>query len=324
MLSRVPSPLRGRFLVHSRTFGFDAPEGGGEPFRIMAPVADMLNHAGDRSTPLFSGPGAVSLDHLSWRLVGPMYSASGGWEFEMRANRPIQVRSGAPHSAWVMLPRTPAAPAKEEAAHRRTCAPLSPVPEQEGEEVFLSYGKRSNDDFVLQYGFLPLGNPWDDYELFGDLDGALDWCARVFGAAVPADLLGAARSAAVEAASAVERQLAAADEGQSSGPGAGPVPGTSGRGSGAFEGGRELKALPGGRLDNRLQAAMRAMWQTALGGALTEAQAGRLADVAIVLRCAELLGGSDLVADLQRLVRGSGAMPGSDFRGDEETKYYME
>jgi hypothetical protein len=29
----------------------------------------------------------------------------------------------------------------------------------EGEEVFLSYGKRSNDDFVLQYGFLPLGNP---------------------------------------------------------------------------------------------------------------------------------------------------------------------
>jgi hypothetical protein len=38
-------------MVHSRTFGFTLPDGGGE-FRILAPACDMINHAGDVAHPL--------------------------------------------------------------------------------------------------------------------------------------------------------------------------------------------------------------------------------------------------------------------------------
>lgn len=50
-----------------------------------------------------------------------------------------------------------------------------------GEEVVLSYGERSNDDFFLHYGFVPVRNPHDEYVLFEDWSEAEDWL-RLHGA----------------------------------------------------------------------------------------------------------------------------------------------
>eukprot|EP00208_Stichococcus_sp_RCC1054_P006413 CAMPEP_0206146798 /NCGR_PEP_ID=MMETSP1473-20131121/31486_1 /ASSEMBLY_ACC=CAM_ASM_001109 /TAXON_ID=1461547 /ORGANISM="Stichococcus sp, Strain RCC1054" /LENGTH=546 /DNA_ID=CAMNT_0053543495 /DNA_START=176 /DNA_END=1817 /DNA_ORIENTATION=+ len=44
-----------------------------------------------------------------------------------------------------------------------------------GEEVLLSYGERHSDDFILSYGFCPVGNPFDDVLLFPSVPAALEW-----------------------------------------------------------------------------------------------------------------------------------------------------
>ena len=44
-----------------------------------------------------------------------------------------------------------------------------------GEELFISYGERSNTDFFVHYGFVPLRNPRDDVVLFSSIEDALDW-----------------------------------------------------------------------------------------------------------------------------------------------------
>lgn len=47
----------------------------------------------------------------------------------------------------------------------------------EGDELCFSYGERSNDDFFVHYGFVPLRNPRDEVILFESIESALDWCA---------------------------------------------------------------------------------------------------------------------------------------------------
>ena len=44
-----------------------------------------------------------------------------------------------------------------------------------GEEALMSYGERSNDHFLVYYGFVPARNPHDDAVVFSDLDHALAW-----------------------------------------------------------------------------------------------------------------------------------------------------
>ncbi|GFR41330.1 hypothetical protein Agub_g2014, partial [Astrephomene gubernaculifera] len=53
---------------------------------------------------------------------------------------------------------------------------------QPGQELLLSYGERSNDDFYLHYGFVPRANPHDEAVLWPDLEAALDWHYMHFGA----------------------------------------------------------------------------------------------------------------------------------------------
>lgn len=45
----------------------------------------------------------------------------------------------------------------------------------EGDELCFSYGERSNDDFFVHYGFVPLRNPRDEVVLFESVEAALDW-----------------------------------------------------------------------------------------------------------------------------------------------------
>lgn len=46
---------------------------------------------------------------------------------------------------------------------------------QKGEELLLSYGERSNDEWVLHYGFLPPKNPHDDVIIFDSIEEGIDW-----------------------------------------------------------------------------------------------------------------------------------------------------
>lgn len=303
------------FQVHSRTFGFLVA---GNEFRIMVPVADLLNHAGDVAYPLFNGPELASLDHLSWRLVSPQISDKGAWEMQFRANRPVQ----------------------------------------EGEELFISYGKRSSDDFVLQYGFLPLANPWDDVILFHDLDEALGWFENSVGKSLERrcsddgttkDSGGSGMRARMrEAASRVEAEVAAEpsvphpleaadptwslllaskrqsseDPGSHEGSPAGDSKGS--KGTQLFESSKQLKLLPRGKIDRRLTAALFTAWET-LGGldgkGSTEAAAARLADVVVAVRAAQILSrfSSTLSDDFACLLRS-----GADLWSSSETEYYMK
>ena len=52
-------------------------------------------------------------------------------------------------------------------AHARTCK-LWGLP-------VAQYGDRHNDDFIVSYGFVPLGNPHDDVLLFPSVAAALEW-----------------------------------------------------------------------------------------------------------------------------------------------------
>jgi hypothetical protein len=45
----------------------------------------------------------------------------------------------------------------------------------EGDELCISYGERSNTGFFLHYGFVPPRNPRDDVVLFESAEAALDW-----------------------------------------------------------------------------------------------------------------------------------------------------
>ena len=123
----------------SRTFGNAAP-GGGIGVRMLVPLVDMLNHAGDRTAGLLSGE-AFATDNVRWDVRGPASAANatGGWEMAVSATRDVD----------------------------------------EGEPLLLSYFEGSNDEFLLHYGFVPPCNPHDEVELAPGLAAALEalWAA---------------------------------------------------------------------------------------------------------------------------------------------------
>mmetsp|Transcript_3417 Transcript_3417/g.9820 ORF Transcript_3417/g.9820 Transcript_3417/m.9820 type:complete len:533 (-) Transcript_3417:2061-3659(-) len=115
-------------VVHSRTFGSASPQGG-VGVRMMVPLVDMINHAGDWGG-VVNGAASKSvspLDVVVWELVPPS-SDSGEWEMAVKAIRPIE----------------------------------------EGQEIVMSYGERDNNDFLVHYGFVPEANPHDSVQLFSD------------------------------------------------------------------------------------------------------------------------------------------------------------
>lgn len=128
-------------VVHSRTFG-TAGQRGGIGVRMLVPLIDMLNHAGDtlpnstQDPPMSSSSGsnsqAVAADNVRWDIV---------------------TKIGGDHI--MVLTAT------------RDCIA--------GEEMFLSYGERSNDDFFLYYGFVPQRNYHDNVVLFESIEESLEW-----------------------------------------------------------------------------------------------------------------------------------------------------
>ncbi|KAF6264965.1 hypothetical protein COO60DRAFT_1634018 [Scenedesmus sp. NREL 46B-D3] len=74
-------------VVMSRTFG-NAAQSGGIGVRMLVPLIDMLNHAGDETGGLLSDP-ATAKDNVRWDVVSPDYSPSICWEMVLSATQAI-------------------------------------------------------------------------------------------------------------------------------------------------------------------------------------------------------------------------------------------
>ena len=160
--------------------------------------------------------------------------------------------------------------------------PLAP-----GDEATMSYGERSNDHFLMYYGFTPPRNPHDDVVVFQDIEHALSW-HMVFHPelwdAGEEDEANARESAARAAVRATEQVLASTKDGA------------------LMNAEPRLKVLPGGRADARLVS----LFAAAYAGTDAGVEKGKemldvdvsSAHADIARRCAELL--RQMPTDLKR------------------------
>jgi hypothetical protein len=123
-------------VVHSRTFSVPAKDRPSGLVRLLMPGVDLLNHAGD-------------VDLLM----------CDGGQNELQVIPTDGCR-------WDLVPKI--------GGEYLMC--VSAVRDLvRGEEVTLSYGERSNDDFFVHYGFVPPRNPHDTVRLFEDMKAAAEW-----------------------------------------------------------------------------------------------------------------------------------------------------
>lgn len=124
-------------VVHSRTFSVPAKDRRGGVVRLLMPLVDMLNHSGDVDVSMSADRPMAASDVVATDAVRWDCVAKIGGEFEMIVSATRDII--------------------------------------QGEEITLSYGERSNDDFFLYYGFVPPRNPHDSVQLFANLDEAVSW-----------------------------------------------------------------------------------------------------------------------------------------------------
>ena len=251
-------------VVHSRTYGVAGEKGEGY-FRALLPLADLLNHAGDEYAPEASFLADAS-DDASDDSSAP------------RENKNAQMWPPAgdeDNVAWSAL---------DDAGVIAFAAtkPLAP-----GDEATMSYGERSNDHFLMYYGFTPPRNPHDDVVVFQDIEHALSW-HMVFHPelwdAGEEDEANARESAARAAVRATEQVLASTKDGA------------------LMNAEPRLKVLPGGRADARLVS----LFAAAYAGTDAGVEKGKemldvdvsSAHADIARRCAELL--RQMPTDLKR------------------------
>jgi hypothetical protein len=195
----------------------------------------------------------------------------------------------------------------------------------EGEELLVSYGERSNDEFFLYYGFVPPRNPHDDVALFASVEDAIDWHLDRYipPATLPPAALQAAIAAAYGAAAAQEPDPAEAEaalEGLGEGEAA-KVRAEAAR----------LKLCSGGRVDGRLLAAFEALHgpARAAGGPVAPGAQAHVrqavgARAGEVLRSMRRAGGAALLPDLRALAAweaGTGREPEHGFQ--QELEHYQ-
>lgn len=129
-------------IVHSRTFSIASKERRDGVIRLCMPLVDMLNHSGD-----------VDI-HMS----------------DCRQPNLNAIATDA--CRWDCVPKI--------GGELILC--VSAVRDiVQGEEITLSYGERSNDDFFIHYGFVPPRNPHDTVFLFKSLNDALIWSVERLG-----------------------------------------------------------------------------------------------------------------------------------------------
>lgn len=230
-------------IVHSRTFGVAAC-GGGVGIRMLVPLIDMLNHAGDIVRTPFGAPApqCEATDNVRWDIATKI----GGDQ--------IMVLSAT-----------------------RDIAP--------GEELLLSYGERSNEDFFLFYGFVPPRNPHDAVSLFPSIEDAIDWHLEKYvpkGALTPEQL-----QTTIAAAYGASRNN---DEDEESEMFA-EVPGMSVADSEILRAeAASIKLLSGGRVDGRFAAAVASLHSAArIAGGAVDPNCQEHVREAVAARAGEIL-----------------------------------
>jgi len=226
-------------VVHSRTYGIASADDNAGLFRALLPLVDMLNHGGDIVT-------GLEKDEATGEVTEVLTAATD-------------------NVAWSEL---------DDDGVVRFAATRDIA---EGEEALMSYGERSNDHFLIYYGFAPDNNPHDDCVLFSNLEHAMAWHSVAhpeLWEGPDAELRERAANAAydrvtksLEAEGSVDAKLAAAEP--------------------------RLKALGFGRVDARLLSAFAAMYAgTEASGDLSGPVTGdelKFARADIAARCEQLL-----------------------------------
>ena len=155
-------------VVYSRAYGMRAAQAGGGGrgvFRVLLPLADMINHGSDEGA---DGDGP---------LFPPVRDAANvAWDIEEIEDESAPSGRG----------------------HAMSVTALKPL--AAGEEALFSYREQSNDHFLLYYGFVPRLNAHDDVVLFDTLAQALTWHDAAFPACASRQAAAQDAAAAMEAA----------------------------------------------------------------------------------------------------------------------------
>ena len=284
LMEECPSALAGADLdgfkaavsvVHSRTYGIASAEGQGY-FRALLPLADLLNHGGDQY------PEQASLVSALAEEAALAEAAAGGFKDQDEAAddaKDAKMPTAEPkwpaalctdNIAWSELDDDGVI----EFAATRAVRP--------NEEALMSYGERSNDHFLMYYGFVPPRNPHDDVIVFSDVDHALSW-HMVYHPELWDEETSATREAAARAA---VREVEKALEDTSDGALAKAEP--------------RFKVLAGGRADARLVSLYAAAYAGTDEGTDAKGPVMQVdidsAHADVARRCAELLRGMPTTA----------------------------
>ena len=154
-------------VVYSRAYGMRAAQAGGGGrgvFRVLLPLADMINHGSDEGAA--DGP-----------LFPPVRDAANvAWDIEQIEDESAPSGRG----------------------HAMSVTALKPL--SAGDEALFSYREQSNDHFLLYYGFVPRLNSHDDVVLFDAMADALTWHDAAFPACAARRAAAQDAAAAMEAA----------------------------------------------------------------------------------------------------------------------------
>ena len=297
-------------VVHSRTYGVASSAGQGF-FRALLPLADMLNHGGDEYPPeasalaLAAAAEKETINNNNDDNTVPGDARDGDRDenpfVDVSDDEDEMAPSPSTTTAVLDVPnKWPPSSCSDNIAWSELdddgvieFAATRDV--EANEEATMSYGERSNDHFLMYYGFVPPRNPHDDVILFSDIDHALGWHI-VFHPELWDDETAETREKAARAAvKQVELGLAETADGD------------------LVKAEPRLKVLPGGRCDARLVSLFAAAYAgtdegVAAGGPVMQVDIDSAhADVA--RRCAELLRGmpTTLEEDYTIIDGGDGA-----------------
>ena len=143
-----------------------------------------------------------------------------------------------------------------------------------GEEALMSYGERSNDHFLLYYGFVPQRNPHDDVIIFENFDSAMMWHAMCFDEFWKREDIAVREQNAVRAYKETSKMLRETSDGA------------------LIDAEPRLKVLSDGRVDARVLAAFAALYagdEELANKEATDRESLNAARKDIALRCEQLI-----------------------------------
>ena len=324
-----------RAIVQSRTFGSTAKEeeksgGGGEGrgssdgnsgtalpasspsvslVRMLVPLADFVNHAGDETEASLLSGRAAPTANAEWKIVAD-YNSSDEDECDLEGGgggRAAGARGrgggrGRPGRGGGFSGVAESSSRPREAPILAGCAPAAATswslvvsatrPLVAGEEVSFSYGNRVNADFLVSYGFVPARNPHDAVCLFESVEEAAGWAARRLGLLAENDGGGGSLSPLVSAAVAAAEKETPPSLARAI---------SSSRDPEIVAEAKRLWLWAGARVDERLAAALEEVCSAPSSSSLPAITPGEL----VAARAAELLS-------------RSGAPPLSDALGELE------